>query len=181
MLQPNDILHFWFEETKPDQWFEKSPAFDELLRKRFLTVYQKACDGKLSSWMTTPQGTLALIILLDQFSRNLFRGLAAAFAQDAKVLKLAKAGIKQGFDQKLNSKEMQMFFYMPFMHSENLKDQEKGVELFQTLGDPRALEYMILHKNIIKKFGHFPHRNQALGRSSTKEETEFLQQPNSSF
>ena len=181
MLQPDDVLNFWFQEIKPEQWFKKDVAFDQLLYDRFYRLYQRAIQGKLSDWTETPKGCLALILLLDQFSRNFFRDQEDAFTQDAKAIRLAEIALNKEYDSELPDDEMRKFLYMPFMHAENLADQEKGVELFKQLHDLHSLDYMIRHRDIIARFGRFPHRNQALGRQSTPEEIEFLKEPNSSF
>ena len=186
-----EILTFWFGEPdhpeygKPRTvWFMKNPAFDEEIRNRFLSTYELAATNQLDFWQETPKSCLALIITLDQFPRNLFRGQPQAFATDEKALSLAKYAVEQGFDQQLLPIE-RGFIYLPFEHSENLADQYRCVELFQQLTDDPDLQSMIdyafRHLAIIQRFGRFPHRNQILNRPSTPEELEFLQQPNSSF
>jgi uncharacterized protein (DUF924 family) len=191
MSQVNKILDFWFgkpEDTDYGKirkfWFTKNPKFDQEVRSRFLPVYQQAAAGQLDEWQTSPHSCLALIILLDQFPRNLFRSQPQAFATDSQALSLAQYAITQGFDQQLLPVQ-RWFIYMPFEHSENLEHQRQSVELFSTLKDDPdcapGIDYAYRHLKVIKRFGRFPHRNQILGRESTPEEVEFLQQPGSSF
>ena len=187
----NDILTFWF--SRPDDpdygkprkvWFKKNPAFDEEVRSRFYFDYHQAANGELDSWQELPESCLALIILLDQFPRNMFRGEARGFATDAKALSAAKHAVACCFDKKMLSVQ-RWFIYLPFEHSENLEYQRQSVALFEQLGDEpenaSVIDYAIRHYKVIEKFGRFPHRNQILGRVTTAEEAEFLQQPGSSF
>ena len=185
------VLTFWFGERehpeygKPRQeWFQKNPAFDQEIRNNFLTDYQLAAQDKLDEWQEVSRSCLALILLLDQFTRNLFRGQPQAFATDPKALNVAKYAIKQKYDQQMIPVE-RWFIYLPFEHSENLADQSQAVELMSQLkNDPdsaSSIEYAIRHFEVIKRFGRFPHRNVILGRESTPEEVEFLKQPGSSF
>ncbi len=177
---PDEVLTFWFaSETKP-KWFAPDAEFDAQLRSRFGDWLAAAKNGELDRWAETAKGALALIVLLDQFSRNIHRGTPDAFAADAKALALAKTVLKNGLDGQFTDEERQ-FLYLPFMHSETLSDQEEGVALYERLGQANALDYMRQHRDIIARFGHFPHRNAILGRSSTAEEIEFLKQPGSSF
>ncbi|HAJ60876.1 MAG TPA: DUF924 domain-containing protein, partial [Cyanobacteria bacterium UBA8543] len=154
------------------------------VRSRFLNDYQQAAAGKLDDWKASPHGCLALIILLDQFSRNMFRGQPQAFATDPQALAYAKYAIAQGFDKELLPIQ-RWFVYMPFEHSENLADQHECVELFSTLQDypecDNGVDYAIRHLRVIERFGRFPHRNKIIGRQTTPEEAEFLKQPGSSF
>lgn len=178
------ILNFWFEESK-DKWFLKSPEFDNQIREEFLPIYNDIKAGKKSDWEKEPKSLLAMIIVLDQFSRNMFRGKPESFALDHTALILAKKARLQGFDQKLSAME-KIFLYLPFEHSENLEDQEDSVKLFTTLQNEgkfaaMTIDYAIQHYKIIKRFGRFPHRNQILGRKSTPEEIEFLKEEGSSF
>ncbi len=170
-----EAIHtFWFEEAKPEQWFVRDPAFDKIICERFNAAHQAACDGRLDDWRSDPRDALALILLLDQFSRNIYRDDARAFAQDALALELAKQALGRGFDQQRPDKEKD-FFYMPFMHSENLAAQEQSVALFKAkLPASDNLRYAIEHHEIIARFGRFPHRNKLLGRQSTPEEIAFL-------
>ncbi len=191
MSQANEILDFWF--GKPDEadygksrkiWFIKNPEFDKEVRSRFLNDYQQAATGQLDNWKTSSQSCLALIILLDQFSRNMFRGQPQAFATDPQALTYAKYAIERGFDQELLPIQ-RWFVYLPFEHSENLADQHESVELFSTLQHypdcVSGVDYALRHLKVIERFGRFPHRNIILGRETTPEEAEFLKRPGSSF
>jgi uncharacterized protein (DUF924 family) len=174
------ILDFWFKEIGPQQWWAKDSAFDQLITQRFAGVYAKAARGELFDWRVTVEGRLAEIIVLDQFSRNMFRDLPASFAQDALALVLAQEAIFNQADKAIPI-EWRSFMYMPFMHSESLIIHEQAVKLFDQKGMEYNLDFELKHKVIIEKFGRFPHRNKILNRVSTAEELEFLQQPNSSF
>ena len=174
-LSSSIILDFWFAPESKPFWFAKNKKFDNIIKDKFLTAYQDSCSDKLNSWEKTPDGMLSLIIIFDQFPRHLFRGFPQAFATDCKALTLAKIAIKQGEDKKLSDDKKRHFMYMPFMHSENIADQELSLKLFN------HAKYAIKHYNIIKKFGRFPHRNKILNRSSTLKEIVFLAKPNSSF
>ncbi|WP_180078535.1 DUF924 family protein [Acinetobacter sp. YH12251] len=175
-----DILEFWFNPENQPNWFAKSNNFDVLIEKKFKDIHQAASQAELWQWRTTAEGRLAEIIVLDQFSRNLFRDSGLAFAQDALALALAQEAIAQGLDLQL-SLEQRSFLYMPFMHSESTKIHQSALKLFEQLGNPINLEFEKKHKVIIDRFGRYPHRNAVLGRTSTAEELEFLTQPNSSF
>ena len=175
-----DILDFWFSpETQPN-WFAKSDQFDQSLKEKFSDILEQASKAELWSWRKNADGRLAEILVLDQFSRNIFRDTPRAFAQDSLVLALAQEAISQDLDKQL-SPEQRSFLYMPFMHSESKLIHEFALKLFQRLGNPENLEYEIKHKIIIDRFGRYPHRNQILGRESTEEELSFLTQPDSSF
>ncbi|MEW6495150.1 MAG: DUF924 family protein [Cyanobacteriota bacterium] len=191
MSQANEILEFWF--GKPDdkdygksrkKWFIKNPEFDQEVRSHFFPDYQKAAAGELDDWQETALSCLALIILLDQFPRNMFRGQPQAFATDPQALAYAKHAVEKGFGQELLPIQRQ-FIYLPFEHSENIVDQRQCVELFSTLKDSpecaSGVDYAYRHIKVIERFGRFPHRNKILGRETTPEEAEFLQQPGSSF
>jgi uncharacterized protein (DUF924 family) len=189
--QPREILDFWFADRDDagqpayrDQWFKRDDAFDAQIAQRFGAIVERALagelDGELAGWADSAEGALALVILLDQFPRNLFRGTARAFAGDARALRLAKQAIAQGFDRQL-PRYNRMFLYLPFEHSEHLADQDRSVALFAALDDDNVARYAVAHRDIVARFGRFPHRNAALGRPSTPEETEFLKQPGSSF
>ncbi|WP_180183485.1 DUF924 family protein [Acinetobacter sp. YH01020] len=175
-----DILEFWFNPENQPNWFAKSNNFDVLIKKKFKDIHLAASQAELWQWRTTAKGRLAEIIVLDQFSRNLFRDSGLAFAQDALALALAQEAIAQGLDLQL-SPEQRSFLYMPFMHSESTKIHQSALKLFEQLGNPINLEFEKKHKVIIDRFGRYPHRNAVLGRTSTAEELEFLTQPNSSF
>lgn len=191
MSTAEGILEFWFgNPTDADYgesrkvWFIKNLEFDQEVRSRFLNDYQQAASGQLNHWKVSPQGCLALIILLDQFPRNMFRGQPQAFATDPQALIYAKYTVAQGFDKELLPIQRQ-FIYLPFEHSENLANQHQCIELFSTLKDypecASCIDYAHRHFKVIETFGRFPHRNEILGRKTTPEEKEFLKQPGSSF
>ena len=175
---PSTIIDFWFD-NKPN-WFLKDPEFDALIKKRFFAVYNKAINNELDSWKREAEDILSLILILDQFPRNIFRDTPKAFSGDKLALECAKEAMKKEFDLKLNQ-EKRMFLYMPLMHSELLLDQELSVELYNKMGNINILNYAIAHSDIISKFGRFPHRNNILGRVSTPEEVVFLSTLKSSF
>jgi uncharacterized protein (DUF924 family) len=167
-----DIVKFW-REAGPKRWFEKDAAFDGQIRKRYLATHEAAAAGKLSSWEQNAEGALALLILLDQFPRNMFRGDARAFASDPLARALAAGAIIRGFDSQV-APELRGFFYLPFEHSEDLADQERCVAFHKVIGDADGLKWAKIHADIIRRFGRFPHRNAVLGRVSTPEEQAFL-------
>jgi len=176
----SQIISFWFEEIDPAMWWKKDDGFDALLIERFAEAHARASRCELFEWRREPLGRLAEIIVLDQFSRNMFRDSAQAFANDALSLAMAQEAIAVGADQVL-SPVQKSFLYMPFMHSESLPIHEVAVELFRANGIKNNLKFEFKHKRIIEKFGRYPHRNELLGRESTVEEIEFLTQPGSSF
>ena len=167
------VLDFWFRELSPRQWFSGGADLDATVGERFGARLQQAKQGGLDAWTRTPHGRLALIVLLDQFSRHIFRGKADAFAQDSKAQKLAVEGIRAGEDLPLTAVERQ-FFYMPLMHAEDAKLQALSVEKFSDLKNESALDFAKWHRSIIERFGRFPYRNATLGRASTTEEAVFL-------
>lgn len=186
-----DVLAFWFgAPTSPEYgqsrkfWFEKNAIFDRQCRDRFLHLHEKLIARLAREWKVEPRGCLAAIVVLDQFSRNMFRDDPRAFATDGLALELANYAVDRGFDLELLEVE-RWFIYLPFEHSENLDDQDRAVDLFQQLaGNPdsnRTLDYALLHRDVIRQFGRFPHRNAILGRENTPAETLFLQQPGSRF
>ena len=175
-----EIIDFWFDEIDPGLWFKKNEAFDQLLRQRFSTVHRSAAEGELYAWRRQPDGRVAEIIVLDQFSRNMFRNSTQAFAYDNVALVLSQVAIEAGDDQRVDPSH-RAFLYMPFMHSESPLIHQQAVKLFAQPGLELNLEFELKHKAIIDRFGRYPHRNAALGRESTGEELEFLQQPGSSF
>ncbi len=175
-----EILKFWFEELTPQQWWIKDSSLDKVIKDRFESIYYKASRGELYTWRSSPEGQLAEIIILDQFSRNIFRNSSESFKFDPVALVLSQNCIFQGNDHKLDPIKRR-FIYMPFMHSESLKIHDIAVSLFEKLGNEDALKFEHAHRNIILKFGRYPHRNKILKRKSTKEEIKFLNQPNSSF
>ena len=180
MIHAQDVLDFWFNPSTKPFWFTKSDDFDQQLHQKFADLYQKACLAELWPWRKTAEGRLAEIILLDQFSRNLYRNQPAAFAQDAMALALSQEAIGLELDQQLNV-EQRAFLYMPFMHSESQFIHTLALNLFEKLNNPINLDFEKRHKEIIDRFGRYPHRNDILDREFTDEEEAFLQQPNSSF
>jgi uncharacterized protein (DUF924 family) len=169
---PADILAFW-REAGPQRWFARDDAFDAMVRTRFLAVHDAAAAGLLAAWEDTADGALALLIVLDQFPRNLFRGDARAYASDALARAAADRALARGFDLRFANPERR-FFYLPFMHSEDLADQERCASLCAAAGDREGVDFAIIHADIIRRFGRFPHRNAALGRATTAEEAAFL-------
>ena len=180
MADIEEILNFWFKECKPEQWFNKNGDFDQMIKNRFSSAIEVAINGKLDSWEETGKGCLALIILLDQFTRNVFRNTTRAFAGDKRALALSQTCCDKGF---LNNPDInrRKFMLMPMMHSENLAVQDAALPLFKKYASLKDYEYTEKHRDIIARFGRFPHRNLILKRKSTKEELEFLKQPGSSF
>lgn len=174
------VLNFWFAEIEPAMWFKKDDEFDRLLHTRFGQIWQAAAHGELAHWRETIQGRLAEIIVLDQFSRNLFRNTPRSFSCDGMALVLAQEAIASGLCENL-SVEQRGFLYLPFMHSESALIHQQAVVLFSGLNNGNQLEFELRHKAIIDRFGRYPHRNEILGRESTLEEQEFLQQPGSAF
>lgn len=179
-MTPQDILAFWFDEVEPQQHFKKDAAFDALIRERFSEIRRMAAQAELHEWRATPEGRLAEIIVLDQFSRNLFRDDARAFACDGMALVLAQEAVRNGAGKALPPAR-RAFLYMPYMHSESQRIHAVALRLFDEPGLDKNFEFEKKHKAIIDRFGRFPHRNAALGRESTPEEREFLTQPGSSF
>ncbi len=178
-MKYQEVLTFWFKETSPAQKFKKDEAFDQLIKEKFEITLRAATKGDLIPWRQNIYGRLAEIIVLDQFSRNIYRDTPQAFSQDDMALELSYAAIE--LDHKdLTAKEKQ-FLYMPFMHSESLEAHQKAIELYSQPGLEEVLTFELMHKKIIDKFGRYPHRNKILGRISTTEEIDFLKQENSSF
>ncbi len=173
----HEIIHFWFEETLPQQWFQNNPDFDKAVADRFRTQYDMAKDGLSDNWASDEEGVLALCLLLDQFPRNMFRGTAAMYATDAKALVYAKQAVHKGFDQVLEPVKRR-FVYLPFMHSEHINDQRKSLELFEKMRgtDPLGYEHARKHFEIIDQYNRFPHRNEILARTSTAEEEIYLEE-----
>ena len=174
------VLSFWFERHGPDHWWAKDPAFDEAIRTEFGALHARAARAELHDWRATAEGRLAEIVVLDQFSRNLYRNDPRAFACDGMALALAQEAVRIGADRAVLP-EGRKFVYMPYEHSESPHIHEIAVTLFESLDDPRSLDYELQHKAIIDRFGRYPHRNEALGRTSTAEEIAFLKTPGSSF
>ena len=180
MHREEDILQFWFQELTPQQQFVKDEGLDQTITTRFGATLQAARQCELAPWRATPEGRLAEIIVLDQFSRNIHRDTAQAFAQDAQALTLAQELVASGQHHALPTAQ-RAFAYMPYMHSESLVIHLHAMELFDQPGLENNLAFEIRHREIIERFGRYPHRNQVLGRVSTAEETAFLAQPGSSF
>jgi uncharacterized protein (DUF924 family) len=172
VASPQAVLAFW-REAGPDKWFEKHPAFDDDIRRRFLETHRAAAANELGGWEQTAEGALALVIVLDQFPRNMFRGSARAFETDPLARAAAERALARGFDRDVPPGERQ-FFYLPFEHSEAPADQERGLALFRATGDAELVKWAELHADIIRRFGRFPHRNAMLGRATTAEEQAFL-------
>ncbi|MCP5467901.1 MAG: DUF924 domain-containing protein [Deltaproteobacteria bacterium] len=175
-----EVIKFWFEEIKKEQWFAKDKKFDQTIQERFQSLHKKAINCELYEWRQSPLGRLAEIIILDQFSRNIFREQKEAFDYDALALALSQEAIHVQANQELNPPQ-KAFLYMPWMHSESQKIHEKAMQLFSEPGLEHNLDFEKKHKRIIDRFGRYPHRNNILGRSSTEEEIEFLKEENSSF
>ena len=167
-----DVAAFW-REAGAERWFKKDAAFDDEIRRRFLPAHEAAAAGKLAGWEQSAEGALALLLLLDQFPRNMFRGQPRAFAGDALARAIAAGALVRGFDSQVEP-ALRQFFYIPFEHSENLADQDRAIALYKAAGDAEGLKWAELHADIIRRFGRFPHRNAALGRATTREEQEFL-------
>ncbi len=177
MANPEDILAFWLDEIGPDRWYTGGDDLDAEIKTRFLEIYERACDGALSLWLTYPSGALAYIILMDQFPRNMFRGTGRCFAADGVALAAAKMAIQKGWDKKIDEPARQ-FFYLPLMHSECLVDQDRAVRLFMTRmpeNGARNLIHAKAHREVIRQFGRFPYRNEALGRETPQAEVEYLE------
>jgi uncharacterized protein (DUF924 family) len=180
------ILDFWFGDgtRARDEWFRKDPAFDAAIRERFGSAVEAALGGAFAAWTSEPRGALALVLLLDQFTRNIFRGTARMFAGDARALTVAESAVTAGFDRMLGPHE-RSFFYLPFEHAESPAAQERSLALFTRLADESGLrsllEWAEKHAVVIRRFGRYPHRNEILGRASTAEEIAFLAGPGSRF
>ncbi len=179
-ITADDVLSFWFEQIEPSKWWVKDLQLDVQIKQRFLTIHQRAKQCELFDWRHSAKGRLAEIIILDQFSRNMFRDSADAFSSDPLALVLAQEAIALGVENELTAVE-RCFLFMPFMHSESLKIHDVAITLFEGNGIQYNLDFEILHRDIIAKFGRYPHRNSILQRQSTAEEIVFLTQPNSSF
>lgn len=178
---PEEVLAFWFAPGRREQWFVKDPEFDAEVRQRLLGPYERAAAGDYDHWRDRAKGCLALVLLLDQVPRNLFRDDPRAFATDATARAVLRQALEQGFDRALSQTE-RLFLYLPFEHSENLQDQEDCVRLTKALDeDPEWHDYAVKHRDIIARFGRFPHRNATLGRDCSEEEAAFLERPGSSF
>lgn len=180
MKQAEEVVRFWFEEIDPALWWKKDADFDEQLRERFGALHTQVGRCEMAHWRTDPHSRLAEIIVLDQFSRHLYRDRPAAFAWDGQALVLAQEAVREGADRHL-SDDQRGFLYLPYMHSESALIHEQAEALYRELGNEEHLRFELAHKAIIERFGRYPHRNAALGRTSTAEELAFLREPNSSF
>ena len=170
--RPAGVVAFW-RDAGPDKWFAKDEAVDREITERFGALHAAAGAGELDAWANTPEGTLALLILLDQFSRNMFRGSAKTYAQDVKALEIARRAVGAGFDREVDP-QMRNFFHLPFRHSESIVDQDRSVALAHALGNAEILRYARHHRDLIRRFGRFPHRNQILGRHSSPAEQAYI-------
>ncbi|ABZ77971.1 protein of unknown function DUF924 [Shewanella halifaxensis HAW-EB4] len=179
-ITPDMIIHFWFEEIEPKQWWIKDNEFDALIKQRYAGLLATAVQGELYHWRATPEGRLAEIIVLDQFSRNIYRDTPQSFAADPIALVLAQEAVALNTDSKLKTKQVP-FLFMPYMHSESSVVHEVALRLFGREAAQDNLDFELRHKAIIDQFGRYPHRNAILSRESTPEEIAFLQQPGSSF
>ena len=168
-----EIIDFWFSPEASKRWFDSTPEFDQLLCERYQSVWEEASRGELDDWMATAEGCLALVIVLDQLPLNMFRGEAKSFSTEARSIDVARHAVEHGFDAELPIDQVS-FLYMPFMHSENLDDQNLCVKLFDKPGLEGNLRFAYHHRGIIEKFGRFPHRNEILGRESTDAEMAYL-------
>jgi len=180
-VSAEDVLHFWFRELEPRQWFEVDRALDERVTQDFAAVHAAATRAELYPWRESPRGRLAEVIVLDQFSRNIYRGRAQAFAWDHLALVLAQEAVRTGAAVALDEPMHRGFLYMPYMHSESPLIHEVALQLFDEPGLEEQLKYEKRHREIIRRFGRYPHRNAVLGRESTEEELAFLEEPGSAF
>ena len=179
--QAGEVLAFWFGETQPRQWFAKDAAFDALLRDRFLGLTRQALAGELDAWSAAATGALALVLLLDQFPRQIWRDTAMAFAGDPQALAESLQAVERGWLEAEPEQARRQFWLMPLMHSEDLAVQEAALPLFERFSEPRTTDFARRHRDVIARFGRFPHRNAALGRESSAAELAFLQTPGSGF
>ncbi len=180
-MQAQEVIDFWFDFLQPEQWWRVDTDLDHSIRSRFTTLHTRTVQGELFSWRISAQGRLAEVIVLDQFSRNLHRGTAQAFAQDGMALVLAQEAVADHADRAIGEVQRRAFFYMPYMHSESLLMHDIALQLFTQPGLESQLDFERRHRHIIERFGRYPHRNAILGRDSTPEEQVFLSEPNSSF
>lgn len=173
IVTTHEIVDFWFSKSVRPLWFESTPEFDAQLRERFLPTFEAAAAGELDTWQETPAGALALIIALDQLPLNMFRGEPRSFATEARARDIAAAAIERGFDEPLEDQQ-KVFLYLPYMHSESLTDQDRSVALFESAGLSDGLKWARHHREIVRRFGRFPHRNAVLGRESSPDEIAYL-------
>ena len=166
------VVSFW-REAGPERWFKKDKHFDQIITAKFLGIHEKAARGELRAWEADAEGALALVILLDQFPRNMFRGSILAFATDPLARDVADRAIARSFDE-ATEKTLRQFFYLPFMHSESLADQDRCLHLYEVFGDAEQLQFAVIHRDAILRFGRFPHRNRVMNRATTGAEQEYL-------
>ena len=182
MTTPQDVLDFWLAPATRERWFDKDEEFDAEIRRNFEAAHKAALAGRLDRWQGTAEGALALVILLDQFPRNMYRDTPRAFAADPKAREVTKAAIARGFDLALTDQEHRMLFYLPLEHSEDPADQQRCVDLVrERSADTEFVRYAEAHKEVIDRFGRFPHRNAILGRPNTPEEEDYLKDPDAGF
>jgi uncharacterized protein (DUF924 family) len=174
MFSPQDILDFWYAPDMRSKWFASTPQLDAMIRERFESLWEAAVRGELDAWRSSPQGSLALAIILDQFPLNMFRGTAKSFSSEGQAIAVAKQAIAQGYDRQIDKAQL-AFLYMPLMHSEDPADQDLSVELFAAAGLDNNLRFAKHHRDIVRRFGRFPHRNAILGRASSAEELAYLE------
>jgi len=172
-LSPLDVLDFWWQ-AGAEKWFARDDKFDKRCKERFLPAIEAAASGDLDSWSETADGALALLLLLDQLPRNVYRGTPEAFKADGKAVQIAEKVLERGFDRAF-PKDVRGFFYLPFEHSEDMAHQERSVDLCRLLGDMELYHYALIHMDVIRRFGRFPHRNAVLGRPSTPAEVAYLE------
>lgn len=173
MITPQDILEFWFAADMRSKWFASTPQLDASIKEQFEPTWEAAVNGELDDWLSNPDGCLALAIVLDQFPLNMFRGTAKSFSSEAKSRDVARHAIGQGYDKQIDPSRL-AFLYMPFMHSEDLAGQDFSVQLFEAAGLENNLRFAKHHRELVRRFGRFPHRNAILGRTSTPEELDYL-------
>jgi uncharacterized protein (DUF924 family) len=172
-ITPQEIIEFWFTEPVNQQWFNSTQALDDQIRESYESLWEQAASGALDDWRKSPEGCLALVIILDQFPLNMFRGEAKSFSTEQQAVTVTKHALEQGLDQPI-PRDQVAFLYMPLMHSESLADQDQSVSCFEASGLQYNLEFARHHREIVRRFGRFPHRNEILGRESTPEEREWL-------
>lgn len=173
-----DVINYWYSERIKKHWFSSTPELDNEIKNRYEKIWESASIGQLDEWKNTPEGCLALIIIFDQFPLNMFRGEAKSFQTESKAIEVAMAAINSNFDKKLSNDKLS-FLFLPFMHSENIEDQELSVKLFRKYNLVNNLKFAQHHRDIVQKYGRFPHRNKILGRENTKAESEYLMCKNS--
>ena len=176
----NDVLKFWFKECKPIQWFKKDEIFDGIIEKKFSFLVKETLKGKFNDWKESPEGCVALIIILDQFTRNIFRNESSSFSGDKMALEISYLCLRKGYIEN-SEPDWRHFMLIPMMHSEDINIQNESLPLFEKFTNQKVYNFAVKHRDIIYKFNRFPHRNKILGRKSTEEEITFLKQPGSSF